>query len=1302
MQNRLENTETIDAIDGFRQILEYSQAWESGTVQVVAADLPDKWSLEGCLAQALCDLRTPEQESAFEDVRCILLSTQSVPLLPERVEAVFAQGASLSALASAIVSTPSRTAILLMHIENVWAGVANKNGATTKSWSNPTARMATPIERVEESLKTTITMLHTLAAQQGLTIVATSKLAVESWKRLEPSLSNLKDLSWCNMPSKRKYISDDWLRDRANEMKEGMLTMTELRQQFEQNLSEVSMLETSWAQALSVAGRHYDAWELMKPFAPQFGSTNVSQMIRLAQMATDAADAESALFWIKNARKTGIRIYQDWCCVVKLSQALGESELEHSLMEEMGKHFSDTPVVLDWQMRMAIASGDPGAAAVIARQAGNELRASLLEEIASAKIIAPDLLNRPLAPDDMAFALQSLANFLMKRGNLIGGFLAASAVPKGTDQEIPSLRVRWKALGALIVETDDPVELLNELIVATLPHSHNLELRCLINEVCEDDITPRSHMLVFTTLANLLFDPVLRQSSQMPWRGPAFDIKQDAPTSEITSFIKVIAQNQPSKIRVLGQTALPVSLAHKASPGIATALIRTMDTVEPLPSEPEPWMLMLMCIECISRHLGDPTTDMFAGYWLVKRTAATGDGQTARNIAEGLLQDLTKAQPSESQWRLGIAWLAMAESRASSGSPNEAMRHLCFALCCFSHGVRHVEVVADVFNLAARVMRDLKIPTLAEKALKVESELSTQHGDTYREERALDTIAMLDLHQLSLAPVATIARYLNRQMKRLRSLNESDDLGPILACIANAIRFLRRGKITLDNNIHAEISEWRNVYRLRQPERAKILDGLLMWPPQREWFIEQAKGMSLALRSEDMDGQLAKLSVMARDGFIHSCEAQIPSLALATGTLLCQPALVIRGPSRNTAQDRASNGLRRFLATREVLKLASFEVDDALKALKHRGEPRLHTMESALELSLEDVSASLRADEGLLMLILTNIKSNPIAALYISQNSVYINSRHMTIEGHWTEAAFNIWDKALHSPSPAPHLSDRTSNDQMQDSTALFSLCLDPLPPKLCIIPESDLFGFPFALVPLLSFSMPSNSSGQVSLRHADFRLGDVAELSTAPSIEYFIQQRRKKRVATGRWIAWSGKPKDTNDDALRLVNEHLPCALAQFNFELTIDGDPPSFDMADVGVMILHGHPNSWGELVALRHGGQPIVPEELGALVGHCGCFILGACYGSSSSIGGSQECYSAVSSVLAAGASCVIAPCFAVNVDFLLDWIAEFLGQLAVGVSAATAADNVNRVQSNLAGRTIMQVFGDGSFQLEPQSR
>ena len=100
------------------------------------------------------------------------------------------------------------------------------------------------------------------------------------------------------------------------------------------------------------------------------------------------------------------------------------------------------------------------------------------------------------------------------------------------------------------------------------------------------------------------------------------------------------------------------------------------------------------------------------------------------------------------RWRLGIAWLTMAEARASSGSPNEAMRYLCFALCCFVDGVRHVEIIADAFNLAARAMRDLGISAFASEALRVEAELSAHHNDVYREEKARDTKAMLELRQL--------------------------------------------------------------------------------------------------------------------------------------------------------------------------------------------------------------------------------------------------------------------------------------------------------------------------------------------------------------------------------------------------------------------------------------------------------------------------------------------------------------------------------------------------------------------------
>jgi hypothetical protein len=1251
-------------------------------------------------------LLTPEQQVSFDDVHCILLSTQSAPLLPECVKVIVAPGSSLEALESAVRTTPERTAVLLVRVEEVWAGVANRGGPTMESWTNPGGLMTTPIGRIEESLKATLKTLHSLAKERNITIVATSKLATKSWDRLEPALTGLKNLLWYNLHDGKEHLSDDWLIESVSQMKEGILSMTELRQLLEQDLLDVRTLETSWAQALSAAGLHYEAWELMKSFASEFGKDETSTMIRLAQMAADAADADSALGWIKNARVAGIRVYQDWCCAVRLSQVLGEKNLEQSLMEEMALHFPHTEAVLDWQMRIALLSGDPGAAAAFARRMGNELRAVLLEEIASGKLVTPEIQKRNLAPDDMAFALQSLANFLVKRGNLLGGFRAASVVPKGTNQEIPSLRVRWKTLGALVVAdgdaADEHVELLNALIIDTVPHSNNLGLRRLIDDVCVDEITPSAHLVLFTTLANQLLYLVRNLTAQKPWRGPAFDETLDVPTSEIVPFIESLLGSQPSKILALGRTTLPNSIVDQASPGMVTALIRAMDTVEPKPAESEPWMMMLMGIECIAKHLGDPTTDMLAAQWLVRRTAAIGDGQTARNMAEGILLNLPKAQPSEMRWRVGIAWLTMAEARVSSGSPNEAMRYLCFALCCFTEGVRHVEIIAEAFNLAARAMRDLGISPLASEALRVEAELSSQYADVYREEKAFDTKAMLELHQLSSAPTASIARYLHRQMKRLRSMNESADLGPILSCIGNAIRFLRGRGVTLGDNMQNEISYCMETFRRRHPERVKILDGMLAWPPQRQWFIEQVKNTSLALRSEDMDGQLAKLSIIARDSFIHSCDVHDFEFALTTAALLCQPALMVRAAARAIAQDRVGLELRQYLAAREPCNLDSAQAEDALKLIEHRSQPRLHTLESTLAISVDELRAALREDEGVLILIHTNHDSNPLATLYIDRLVVMTSHCHLTLEQNWTQGALARWDNALHMRSQISDLSDRTPDDMLQAHAAEFALHVHTRPSKLCIIPESDLFGFPFAMIPLLETSAASASHSEVGLHNSGFRLGEIVVLSTAPSVEQFIQKRRRVRVPSGQWMAWSGKPLNADDRALRLVGEHLPQTLAGLNCELTIGGSPPDFDAADLGVMILHGQPNSWGELVALKQGDNHFVPEELGSLVGRCGCFILGACYGSSgSTIAGSRECWGAVSSALAAGATCVIAPCFAVNADFLLEWIGQFLRQFATGVSVATAADRVNRVQLRLAGRIIMQVFGDGSFQLEPRA-
>lgn len=646
MQNGKDDVEALATpLEAFIQVLQHSKAWEHGSLQVFATDPSDNWEPEGWIAQAMVNLSSPGQETgAFNHIYCILLSTQAKPSLPKSVDVVVAKGASLGALEAAVRGIPAKTAVLLVHVEQAWAGVSHRNGLTLESWTNPAAHMATPIERVEESLKSTLIALHSIAADKELAIVATSKAGSKIWERIESDLSGLKDLSWCNLPSENEFISDDWLKDSIIQIKEGKLSMAELRVLFERRLKDVATLETTWAQVLSADGRHHEAWELMRQFTVEFSSNSSSPMLRIAQMAADAADTQSALYWIDKARRSGIRIYQDWCCAVKLTQALGEGAIETSLMHEMCLHFPDATAVIEWQMRTAIISGDPTAAATMARRIGNQLRADLLEKIASNKFIASDLSQLSISPNEKAFALQSLAQYLISKGNLLGGLLAAAAVPKETEQEIPSLQTRWKTIGSIIVQKGSsdviPLDIFQSLISDTLPHSNNLDIRRLINGVCEDNVTPRAHFRLFTRLADHLFDSVLKYCGQKEWRGPSFDIDSKSETPAITSFIEALIKSQPSRLLVLGKTQLPESVFNQASPGMATALIRTMDVVEPRPSDPTPWILLMMGIECICRHLGDPTTDMLAGYWLVKRTAASGDGQTARDIAENIMQNL--------------------------------------------------------------------------------------------------------------------------------------------------------------------------------------------------------------------------------------------------------------------------------------------------------------------------------------------------------------------------------------------------------------------------------------------------------------------------------------------------------------------------------------------------------------------------------------------------------------------------------------------------------------------------------------
>ena len=218
-----------------------------------------------------------------------------------------------------------------------------------------------------------------------------------------------------------------------------------------------------------------------------------------------------------------------------------------------------------------------------------------------------------------------------------------------------------------------------------------------------------------------------------------------------------------------------------------------------------------------------------------------------------------------------------------------------------------------------------------------------------------------------------------------------------------------------------------------------------------------------------------------------------------------------------------------------------------------------------------------------------------------------------------------------------------------------------------------------------------------VSLELAGTRIGDKTRLSISPSVEHFLATRKDERGSHMPSAAWIGAAGD--DSALKSAARALPDLLKKHRIKILPAPKLPDFSNCEFAILVAHGNPNSWGEMVSISDDIRALPPEELGSLVPGVGCLVLGVCFaGVSQNSFDSQECWRAVSSALASGVKCVVAPSFAIQVSFLAAWLDKFIPMLQSGMPVAEAADKAScEGHIRLAERFAMQVYGDGQFRM-----
>jgi hypothetical protein len=1292
-----------DSIEIFRAALQINRAWEPGLVMVFAGEVSEKFNDAGLICQEVAQLRCPDGTVPYSAFARAKLSCQVPIELPPSIPDIDVGDSTLEGLVSALRRQPRSSAIFIDRLEDVWATAPTEDAVKQRSWTTPKGKIRTLAGRAASGIAMSLRSLVEVAKEGNLLIVATSYLDPELWSRFAPDLDNLNGLAWCRLTGSHLSVDEDWFIGAIADMKKGILTFDELRNQILSRFSHPLTQQTTLAQALAANGRHYEAWQTMKPFAEKFGRSDVSIQLRLAQMAMDALDVEASKHWIKSAEILGIRLFQDWCIAIRLSELIGDSELETSLMSAMAIHFPNEAGVVDWEVRYHLVGGRFDEAAVAARKGKRTARASALELISTGRATHLDFIKSALDDEDKGFALQALAIFYEHRANHTLAVQAAKSVPKGCGQEVSALRLRWREWGRMVAaDVSDDDSLVNDLIRLIADgrdQSRDVNVRLQIDRVCLDEITPSSSRVLFSRAALFLLSELTEKITNRPWEGPISMKGEEADLSQVVPFGKAWMEVAPSRLMILGYPYLDDKVQKMATPELARTMTRLIQSVESQQGDPLGGLTLLMGIERICAHVGDPSFDVLAALLLVRKTGMSGDGQTARNLAEDILRGIPESQPKFSTWRTGGAWLVVAESFLVAGSAVESLRFLCLAMDAMAQQCCHIEIVAEVATVLVRSLRDLGLLEHAESVLRLEQRLRKIHGDEYGLEKSIDMEAMLELRRLRPGNPGPSARFTHRMLRRLRKMTDADDRLPIVALALNGVRFLRRDGIDIWDHMMDEIKICVDTDLRYHPLRMQQLVPLLRWPPSRHWFVDEADRMSRAIRSEDMDTQLARVAVFARESFVHASEIDDIDLALTSSVLLSQPALMFRSETKTTEQDRANQTFRRFVVGGQSQTMTDEVVRDVSAIIKSKATDRVHSLVKPIRINIADIQHALTDDEALLIIVHDTGWRGELAALIIRTSSA-ATSFCMLTNGWRLEDRFG-WDQPYRMPGSAEpkSLSNVTDDAIIDGRFRNLGIRLDQFPQKLIIVPDASLFAFPFGLMPLLRFTKPDAPPGFVELEQSGVRIGDVTQVSSSPSIEHWLKIRSSPAKSLGRRKLWIGESVD--DSALQDASGLFPGLIDKFELERIDSRKVPDFAECALGILVAHGNRTSAGELATVSDDLRHMVPEQIGALVRDCGCMILGVCFGGASqSASGSHESWGIVASALAAGSRCVIAPSFAITVGFLHGWLGQFLQQMECGRSVGEAVDLTNRSRTSLAERGAMQVFGDDSFRMAVQ--
>jgi len=1022
------------------------------------------------------------------------------------------------------------------------------------------------------------------------------------------------------------------------------------------------------------------AWEVLSPHQADLARRPISDIPAVAQIALASGDSLAATTLVRLAIERGLEILEDLYGTYLIAEKLGIPERE-GLRERLQAEFPDDSRVLAGRLTVALQEYRFDDAAGLARRLGMEFSEMLAIEFAKPEL-QPDAFFRrahELGRSDEAW-IDAAAEAKRRGLWTIAEAWAQNVALDGSHGEVAIiLRIQFLARHFQEEDLNDAhlaelALLMDFVALHPLAYGARFELEDLFEKTLEE---PVSEAILVGLVMNGIAQLAAAISQNVgQFAEPPFNPAEMNGAEEFKAFWIEFLAAQPVPGVVVGRGELPAHLKPKANRTVLGWLYGMVSRMKcrrsHLSEDLNPHYLALQGITQVARELSEPSADFLAARLFIAKLASATAYQQARDVAETTLIGLPQAQPEALIWRYAQGWFCNAEAFERSRNTLSALRCLALGLCISVEPGRSGELILGTLRLSARVLRNCGLITEALDVVRLEEEIRarTNMSPASIEFRQFRLLLELIRSKDETSP-AVLLGYLKEASDILREA--SDELGPPLACMGNVLRMFRECSLLVPSEAEALFQE--KLGQFDEPG-AELIRAATANRAGREEVLAAIHAASGAETWEDLAYQLTPLRAMLHSAVSRACEIGDPDLFALAASAFSQPTLSMQA----SAGESPMTDFERALNRQAAISIGNRDLpeDEVARLLRHTRAtvPRsARDFSGLVNVSLDDVRKALLSDESALVLV--NDSKDRLCRMIVSTGNVHRPEQLEPLS--WSEQRLSVWKRSY----PYAYQDRNFTPDAVRASLeGLSPADMASFPRQVTIVPENELFGFPFSLT-----------------KSGEHFLGELTKVAVAPSLPWLVEQRRTLWEGRRKMCAWLGEP-NTTDSALRLFRIESTPWLRTLGVQISKAPTPADLAHAAVAIVTAHGRLGGGRHFSAVTDTHRSFSPDELADFLEGCGCVVLCVCSGGRSDAAmGSAETHGLVPELLRRGTRAVVGPLWPIPVWLAQQWLEPFLRELrqgvAVGESAALAVESVRRNYPLPCEWGVMQVFGDQTF-------